>query len=85
MLQQLALRIQFLNLREICNSQLSFSKEFHFAHGRGKEDMKLGWNDTIAEDSQNEMINYLMKVKPTQIIFTLGILNYTLTLQNSLL
>lgn len=51
--------------REICHSQVSFSKEFDYAYTRGEDDnLHLGQNDTIekTEDSQNNMMGFLLKV-----------------------
>lgn len=45
----------------VCNAQQSFSKEFHYAANRGKSQQEAD-NDTISEDSQDEMIDFLLAV-----------------------
>lgn len=55
--------LKFLQ-RSVCNSQQSFAKRFDFAHSRGgDDDHEVGESETISEESQEEMIDFLFEVR----------------------
>ncbi len=45
----------------MCNAQQSFAKDFDFAFNRGTDDSD-SINDTITEDNQDEMMDFLFAV-----------------------
>jgi hypothetical protein len=49
--------------RSACNAQQSFAKKFNYSYGRGKADNDLSDNDTISEDQQSEMLEFLLDVR----------------------
>ncbi|CAL8109591.1 unnamed protein product [Orchesella dallaii] len=53
-------RLQLTFVRSVCNAQHSFSKDFHFAYHRGVNTDQDGDNDTISEDNQDEMMDFLL-------------------------
>lgn len=57
-----------LAIRAVCNAQQSFAKDFHFAHMRGTQSVNAS-GDTIDEDSQDDMMDFLLKVMCTIIGF----------------